>query len=256
MTRTDQKKLRQKICKDFRKGMSYKELYEKYPAIGQSTIRRWVRAIEQEKTDQKVQAEVRAINNILNVTDIIETKEKAEEIKDLSYDLDELSPTSNGFKAYTLGIAESRYRAGLDFQLATAVWMTQCRYQLAVTSTSVQGTVKIEKVPVLPENIDFKKRVVHFDGQVYDLSCLIPDTKSAKLGLEMLMKLTGTDQATSEEVKSKAKEAAIEAEIAREGDVTGNSKIAITMSRPQRKTLEEVIQEQKNEQIKHGEGTE
>ena len=176
-----------------------------------------------------------ASNIIINAKDTPTQEEKKEQYL-----------SSNNVKLRARAMAD-KLGADLSYQVKAALWMTENRYKLAISSTTMTGMLKIDKVPVLPENIDWAKQVVRFDGREYGLDCLIPNNKSAKIGLEMLMKLTGTDVETTETIKADSKQRAIEAEIESKKQDQQDSAVAIIMNRPQRKTLEEVLEEQNDE---------
>tara|TARA_R100000544_G_C2215201_1_gene54205 strand:+ start:188 stop:934 length:747 start_codon:yes stop_codon:yes gene_type:complete len=235
MTKSQKKFQRKEECiARYTAGARYEELYESFPEINESTIRRWIgsyRKVFEDpfQADRDIAKEraavgrVRTHQQIVSDIDILEVE----------------APPTDMLRAQTLRFADKKYGAGLDYQLASAVWLSNCRYKLAIETTNMQGVMKIITLPILPDNIDWESKVVHFNETQYPLSCLIPDNSLAKTGLEMLMKLTGTDTASSEDVKQQSKQVAIAAE--KDANNENVSSTTIVMNRPRRKSIEEVL---------------
>lgn len=214
----------------FAAGRTLQELYNDYPSYPEKTIQLW---IEDFKQVERGEAE----RGLTETVEIIQAE--------TTHYIDGLESNEKSNARQAMEFAK-QLNADLEYQVRTAVWMSNCRFKLAIESETVAGAHKINTVQLLPDNIDWDNKVVHFSGKEYGFDCLIPDTQSAKLGLELLMKLTGTDQVTTEEVKLESKLKAIEAEAERVNnkEIGEDSKVAIIMERPERKTLEQAMKEQ------------
>jgi hypothetical protein len=237
LKRADLKEIKSKVQQDYCLGLTPKELAEKYDRPV-TTVRRWCHNKQVEKPPViEVDDELR-VDQLRDVT--VSSGDTVEGFKTRG-----LAPGSPVFKAKTLELAEKKYGAGLDFQLAQAVWLVNCRYPLIIETTSNNGVTQYHKIPVLSENIDWEAKVVHFNDRQYSTSQLAPMSAMAEKGLNLLMKLTGTDQTSTEEVKAHSK--SITAQLERDAENQQVSTVSIFMDRPERKSLEDFIKGENGE---------
>lgn len=234
----ERKRMKIQIQSGYTKGYTMKELHERFKEVPYSTVRRWCKEVESENKDvPELKVERLDLDR-----EVLVTKETPVE----SLESEGLTPGSPMFKAKTLEIAQERYGAGLDFQLAQAVWMVNCRYNLTIETVSDRGIVKYHHIPILPQNIDWESERVYFDGKQYHVSQLTPASGLIEKGMDILMKLTGTDKISSEDLKIQSKRIANQVDSEAESEAAENTALSVVVSRPERQTIEDYL-EGKNE---------
>lgn len=159
-SRAERRQIQERVVKDYCNGAKIKDLVKKYD-VSRASIARWCKDKDQEVLDfTKVDDEL-VVDPVRDITVI-----KSDTVESLK--TRNIVPGSPVFKAKTLELAELKYGAGLDFQLAQAAWLVNCRYQLVIKTESMNGVVTYHKIPVLSENIDWERGIVQFDGCQYN----------------------------------------------------------------------------------------